>query len=379
MKIKLGITCNDTLLFVLLGFFCFGGATGRLFLGLSIFDILLAILFIKSIINNPISKYTIFLFLVVGFGLVVTLFNVLLIDKGYSYFITELRYYLYLPLYYQIISVLKIDGVKINKYFRILLLLYTFIYLFLLVKNSFLFDFFNKQREINAYDFVGRISGPQIIFLSVLFFITIVINKKINLINTILYASLVMIVYIKTGERTVLLTNVLPLVWIVYEKRNIWMLSVIPILASIVPLYVNETQIKRFKNILNPLDDPAFVYRLKNIQVMLLEDMPMYFHSFITGYGFGSNYSVFVLSHPVRSYFLDNSFVMLVYKLGIPIALVLLLFIYSRSWHLSYSTKIYLLIFITIPALTSYHLILQPAYLLSYFFAIRAINLDKWK
>ncbi len=38
---------------------------------------------------------------IIGIGLVVTFFNVLLIDKSYSYFITELRFYIYLPLYYQ--------------------------------------------------------------------------------------------------------------------------------------------------------------------------------------------------------------------------------------------------------------------------------------
>lgn len=374
MENKIVLKYNDTLLFLLLGSFCFGGAKGRFLLGLSVFDLLLIVFFIRSVLTRKIANPVFFLFGILGFGTIVAALNAIFTDISYSYFVTEFRFYLYLPLIYQIIASSLFDKEKLQEYLRVLMIIYFIIFIFFLEPGGFVFNIFNEERSARAFDFIGRISGPQVIFLSIVYFITLASSKKINIINTVLYGVLVILIYVKTGERTVLLTNILPLVWLVYEKRSVWMLSVIPILGSVVPLYLNKTQIKRFNAILNPLDDPAFVYRLMNIKVMICEKMFENFHSFISGFGIGSEYKVFVMWYPVESYFLDNSFVMFTYKLGLPVTLIFLIFLYSRILSLKLSSKLYLAIFITIPALTSYHLILQPAYLMSYFFAIKILK-----
>ncbi|EWH14541.1 hypothetical protein KLA_04217 [Cellulophaga geojensis KL-A] len=377
MRNNLVIKYNDTLLFFLLGIFCFGGAIGRIYMGLSIFDLLLGITFLRSFFKNKLSNSALFFLIILCLGIISTLIGIIFTEVRYSYFLTEFRFYFYIPMYCQVIKNSKFNNELINKYFRVLLILYLIIYVFLLEPGGFVFQVFNSIRSDLALDFVGRILGPQVIFLSIVFFITLNSSKKINTLNTFLYSILIIIIYVKTGERTVFLTNILPIAWIIYEKRNIWMLSVIPILTTVIPLYINETQIKRFKRILNPLDDPAFIYRVENVRVMIFENMSQSIHSFFLGMGFGSVYRAKVFTHPVESYFLDNSFVMLVYKLGIPVALFFLIYLYSRCWKLNLIQKVYLIIFITIPAVTSYHLILQPAYILSYFFAIKILNKKK--
>lgn len=358
----------------MLGLLAFGGAIGRFSFGFSLFDILLVILFFVSLKQGKIQETSLFFFGFIIYGVLIAIIHAFFIDKSYEYFILELRFYLYIPLYYQVIRTLDFDIKKLNKYLTFILISYLIIFLFALDYGSFLFTVFNPDRSEKAFDFVGRISGPPTIFISMLFFISI--NYKPKLINIFLYIVLVAVVYIKTGERTVLLTNIMPIIWLIYKKRSVWMLSAIPIFISILPLYVNKTQLKRFQAILNPSHDPAFRYRIENFRIMLFDKMPEYIHSFFTGFGIGSAYDAPVFNFRIHSYFLDNSFLMLLYKYGLFFGILFFVVIYSKSMHLSIFKRLFLIIFITIPALTSYHLILQPAYLISYFFAIKIFNND---
>lgn len=373
-KYTFKINFNSSLFIVILGLLAFGGAIGRLSFGFSLFDIILVTFFLISLKKGEIQDTSLFFFGFIIYGILIAVINMLVIDKSYEYFILELRFYLYIPLYYQVIRTFDFNFKVLNKYLTFILISYLLIFAFALDYGSFLFQIFNSDRSETAFDFVGRISGPPTIFISMLFFITI--NYKPKLINNILYIVLIAFVYIKTGERTVLLTNIMPVVWLIYKKRSIWMLSAVPIFISILPLYINKTQIKRFQAILSPFDDPAFRYRIENFRIMLFEKMPEYIHSFFTGFGIGSVYDAPVFHFRVHSYFLDNTFLMLLYKYGFFFATLFFIVIYSKSIHLSNFKRFFLIIFITIPALTSYHLILQPAYLISYFFAIKIFNND---
>ncbi len=365
-------TRHDTFWLILLGCLAFGGTKGRFIAGLSLFDFLLVYLFIKSLKRLSIHRVSVYFLGIAIYGVLVSLLNKFAIHHPYNYFIAEFRFYLYVPMIFQVIHALEFRADKINRYLTVLIIVYIVVFLFFMDYGGFLFNVFNEERSKHAFDFLGRIKGPPVIMLSMLYFISL--NYKPKLYNTLLYLLLVTIVYIKTGERTVLLVNLLPVLWLVYEKRSIWMLAALPVAASFIPLYINSIQLKRFQNILHPLKDPAVRYRIENYRVLLMEKMPEHPHTFLTGFGIGSDYDAHVSRFFNRSYFLDNTYLMLLYKLGIIIALIYILLVYSRILHLRLSQQIYLAIFITIPALPMYHWILQPAYFISYFLAIKFLT-----
>jgi hypothetical protein len=212
--------------------------------------------------------------------------------------------------------------------------------------------------------------------ISMLYFISL--NYKPKLYNTLLYLALITVAYIKTGARAALFVNLLPVFWLIYQKRSVWMLAALPVAASFIPLYVNAIQLKRFENIIHPLRDPAIRYRLENYRIMLFEQMPQYLHTYFTGFGIGSVYDAHVFKFYNHSYFLDNTFLMLLYKFGIVIAMVYIILVYSRVLHLSLKYQLYLIFFITIPALAMYHWILQPAYFIAYFLAIKFLTRENY-
>ncbi len=364
---------NDTFWLILLGCFAFGGTKGRFIAGLGVFDFLILYLFVRSLRRLTLHQITLYLFGVAVYGVLVAAMNKFLIHHTYKdFFIAELRFYLYVPMIYQIVHTLEFKPSKLNLYLTVLILVYLVVYLFFMDYGSFLFEVFNEKRAKTAYDFLGRIKGPPMIMLSMLYFITL--NYKPKIYNTLLYLLLITVVYIKTGERTVLFVNLLPVFWLIYEKRSIWMLAALPVAASFIPLYVNTIQLKRFQNILHPLRDPAIRYRIENYRILLFEKMPAHPHTFLTGFGIGSDYDAHVFKYFNHSYFLDNTYLMLLYKLGLPMALFYIVLVYSRVGHLPLKYQLYLILFITIPALPMYHWLLQPAYLISYFIAIKFLT-----
>ncbi len=363
---------NDTFWLILLGTLAFGGAKGRFLMGFSLFDFLLIFLFIKSLKRLKIQWVSIYFLSIAAYGVLVSIITSYFTDIAYNFFILEFRFYLYIPLFYQIIKSSNFEIKRVDKYLTVLILFYMFVYLFLLDYGSFVFDVFNTERPKNAFDFLGRISGPPTVFLSMLYFISINIKSSIR--NTVLYLILISIVYIKTGERTVLLVNLLPLFCLIYKKRSVWMLAALPFAASFVPLYVNKIQLKRFYDILDPMNDPAIRYRVENFRILLFEKMPEHPHTFFTGFGIGSDYDAHVFTGFNHSYFLDNTFLMLLYKFGFLVGLFFIVIVYSRIAHLKLTQQLYLLVFITIPALPMYHLVIQPVYLISYFLAIKFLT-----
>jgi len=367
--LKLG----DTFWIVLLGILSFGGAKGRFLFGLSLFDFVLVYLFLKSLKRLKIQWITIYFFAIALYGILIGFFNRFYIGHEYNSFVLELRFYLYIPMIYQIIKSLDFSDKNINKYLIVLILTYSIIYLFMLDFGSFFYTIFNEVRHEKAFDFRGRVQGPPVIFISILFFISL--NIKTRYYNVFLYLFLLAVVYIKTGERTVLLINLLPIAWFIYQKRSVWMLAVLPFVASFVPLYVNKIQLKRFYDILDPMNDPAFRYRINNYSTLLFDKMPEHPYTFLTGFGIGSDYNITISGwNANHSYFLDNSFLMFLYKFGLFIAIVLLIIIYTRVLHLKRMHQLYLIVFISIPAMLSYHMVLQPAYLISYFLAIKLLT-----
>jgi len=367
------IKFDDSFWLILLGVLSFGGAKGRFLFGLSLFDFLIVFLFIRSLRRLKIQRLSVYFFAITLYGVFIGFFNRFFIGHEFHHFLLELRFYLYIPMIYQIVKTLEYKKESTTKYLTTLIIIYIVVYLFMLNFGSFFYEIFNEIRHEKAFDFKGRVQGPPVIFISMLFFISL--NIKMQYRNVILYLFLLAVVYIKTGGRTVLLINLLPIAWFVYQKRSVWMLAALPFAASFVPLYVNKIQLKRFYDILDPMNDPAFRYRINNYIILLFDKMPEHPHTFFTGFGIGSDYNVSLAGWNVNhSYFLDNTFLMFLYKFGVFMALVFIIIIYSRISHLKLMHQLYLLIFISIPALLSYHLVLQPAYLFSYFLAIKILT-----
>ena len=96
----------DTILIILLGLSSFGGGTGRFFFGLGLFDFLLFIMLLISTLRiNPDLKVRTedikilgILFLILLIGILRAKFSIE--NVRHDFFITELRFFFYLPILY---------------------------------------------------------------------------------------------------------------------------------------------------------------------------------------------------------------------------------------------------------------------------------------
>jgi len=214
----------DTVLLILLGLFSFGGGTGRIIFGFGLFDFLLIIMLIISLLRiNPSLKFKSIDFKVVTILLLVLILGIFSAKSGmsnikYEYFITELRFFVYIPLVYFITLKYKLSLTTFEKLLPYILLFYIPVWLFLLKPGNILFNFFNNDL-IHSIGTQERIKGPSILILIPL--LLLLINKKtIKPLNLILYVLLILIVFIKTGGRTYFIFYLLPIFYMMFRKRK---------------------------------------------------------------------------------------------------------------------------------------------------------------
>jgi hypothetical protein len=121
---------HDTFWLILLGCLALGGTKGRFIAGLSPFDFLLVFLFIKSLKRLSVHRFTLYFGAIAIYGVIVALLNKFLIGHSYEFFITELRFYLYIPMLYQVVYALDFNPKRINSYLTVLILIYLVMYFF---------------------------------------------------------------------------------------------------------------------------------------------------------------------------------------------------------------------------------------------------------
>jgi hypothetical protein len=374
---KIPIDQINLFLIILLGCFCIGNS-GRVLFGFSIFDLLLLISLGWGFYICPKSNTGVFFwFFVIAFGIfsIVIARSITKSEISHSYIITELRYFLYFPLLFHVVSVYKIKTQGLKSILLFLITVYILIYLFL-HEGSFLYNFFNTklvEGEDIPLGHEGRISGPQILFLSIIVFIYFTTEDKLSIWLIILYCGLIFLVYIKTGSRTELIISALPFIALFLQKRSILPLLLIPIVLVIIPTFLNTIQLDRFYNILNPAGDSSLLYRIFNISIMLEQIFEDKF-PLLLGYGIGSDYNVFLFGKEMHSYFLDSTPITLIYKIGLPLTIIVYLYLIRMSKNLSVKNQSYLLFFWMAPSLISYHLVTHQEYFLGYIFAISYFN-----
>jgi hypothetical protein len=89
-------------------------------------------------------------------------------------------------------------------------------------------------------------------------------------------------------------------------------------------------------------------------------------YALLTGFGIGSNYDIYLTGMDRFGYFLDNTFLTMIYKVGLPVTLGYLFFIikiFSKidDRYLRY----FIFSFLLIISVISYHFISNPGYLLT--------------
>lgn len=362
----------DTISLITLGLFSFGGATGRFVLGLGLFDFLLLMMFSISVyritqtlkIRTDDIKILGILFLILLIGILRAKFSIE--NVRHDFFITELRFFLYLPILYIITLKFKLCISVFEKVLPFILLIYIFIWTVLLNPGTFIFDFFNNDFTYSMGT-LERIKGPPILFLIPL--LLILINQKpLKPLIIVLYTFLILAVFIKTGGRTYFIFYLFPIFYIMYKKRKnmkLFLLSVILILASYYVLkeFTSSVFFERFLNIVRVTEDSSFLYRVYNIEEMLSR---LSSDTLWLGFGIGSNYEVNLFGWK-SSFFLDNTFITLIYKIGL-IGLIpfLSIFIIKKKYiprDLYYFEIISLILIGSI----SYHIILNPVFVYGYF------------
>jgi hypothetical protein len=365
-----------TVYLLLLGLLSFGGGTGRFSFGLGLFDFLLILMLLLSLLNEDYhsmrldkSNLIFFLFfsliLFIGFLSFYLNFNRL----EHDYFLTEIRFFIYIPILYYLSTRYMLNLFFLNRFLPYVLSMYIFVWTFLLNDDGFIFSFFNSSDNL----FIGdqeRISGPSVLILVPLVLILIK-EKSFNLISLILYLFLILIIFIKTGGRTYFIYYLFPIFFLLYLNRKSLKNFIVSLGFLLISFYLikeltSSVFFERFVNISNATEDSSFRYRVYNVEEMVsrLSGYTLWF-----GNGFGSNYEVDLFGWK-SSFFLDNTFVTIVYKIGI-VGLMFFLIIFVLS--VKYIPKdIYLfeLCSLILIALISYHIILNPVFILGYFIVL---------
>lgn len=365
---------DESFLLVLLGLFSFGGATGRLLFGFGFFDFLLIFMIILSIPKiwkrfyivkkSDLIIYSIcFLIIVAGSC---RAFYMGLGGSKNEYFITELRFFLYIPVLYYITIHFELNINRFNKFLPYILAIYLLMWGIFLQSDSILFNFFNGN-DIQSIGNLERFNGPPILILVPLLFILIK-EDKIKPLSLGLYSALILLVFIKTGGRTYFIFHTLPIFYLLYTKRknlNFSLLAIALVIFSffILKEFTNVEFFERFLSITNATEDTSFMYRIYNIQEMLnkLKGSSLWF-----GYGIGSNYEVYLYGWKM-SFFLDNTFLTLTYKLGIIGLLFFFLLFLIQKKYIPKDLYLFEIVSLILIASISYHIILNPVFIYGYF------------
>ncbi|WP_462281088.1 hypothetical protein [Salinivirga cyanobacteriivorans] len=368
----------QSLLLWLMLLFAFGGTFGRFFLGLSLFDFLLMATFFNVILSRKLklNRNLLLYFLLFLYGALIAFLNkyVFAVDKQFEFFITEGRFYLYIPILYLIILNTK-SLYEITDYFYVHVFIFIVVYL-LNFPGTIIYSFFNSDLiELGIEEFTenGRVRGLPIIPLTIMVLLYFK-NKRPRPIIIFLYLTAILVFYTRTESRTNLIFSLLPFVYLILNTK-VQTKILILILTTLfvfyaVPFLLDPESLQRFQNILNPLNDPAVNYRLLNYANMFTE-LADNILVLIFGWGIGANYTVNI-SIFLKSYFLDNTFLTMIYKVGVVGLIMFITILVKELKQFLLSTKLTFLLILLIPAISSYHVITQPAYLMAFF--ILSIN-----
>jgi O-Antigen ligase len=365
---------KESILLVLLGLFSFGGATGRLILGFGFFDLLLVFLLILSIPKIWKSYYKVkrrdfivymICFLIIAGGSLRAFYMGLEGSKN-EFFITELRFFLYIPVLYFVTIHFKFNISHFEKVLPYIILVYLILWGVFLHNDSLLYKLFNGN-DIQSIGNLERLNGPPILILVPLLFILIK-EKNLKPLSLGLYTALILLVFVKTGGRTYFIFHSLPIFYLIYTKRknlNFSFLAITLVIASFFLLkeFTNVEFFERFLSITNATEDTSFMYRIYNIQVMLNK---LKGSSLWLGYGIGSNYEVNLYGWKM-SFFLDNTFLTLTYKIGLIGLLVFSLLFFIQRKHIPIDLYFFEILSLLLVASISYHIILNPVFIYGYF------------
>lgn len=361
---------KDTILLLLLGLFSFGGATGRFLLGFALFDIILVTLVcyslirIKGTIGLVDFKIIIILSLLIALGIISSQFG--RSPDGYSYFITEVRFYLYLPMIYFISMTFRFSLDYLEKILPVILVVYMLIWGLLLTPGSLLFRFFNTGFVSSIGDHL-RINGPHVLILQPILLL-LLYKKPVKSMIIILYSILIFLIFIKTGGRTYFIYYSIPLVFLMFKWRKNYKLVVLPIILLITSIILvkeltSQVFFERLLKVFSVTEDTSFMYRFYNITAMIKHFSGKIL---LIGYGIGSAYN-FELFDMHTNFFLDNTFVTLIYKVGIiGLSAFLWIFVYEKS-IIPIQVYLFELAGLILVGSLSYHLILNPVFLFGYF------------
>lgn len=369
-----------TVLWLLL-LFCWGGTKGRFSFGLSMFDLVLTfaiteLFFLKKVY---IPKNTYLLLLLVLYGTILVPFNqyVCGTSKTYQFYITEIRFFLYIPILY-----LYVENCNHLLKLKNLFFIHSIIFIIFYILNrpgTIIYSYFNEAvlntNIEESFQKGERVVGLPIIPLTT-FFIIHVLTKPIKNYTYLLYFISLTFFFIKTGSRTNLLFGILPFILLFINlktKRKIKFVIVLAMIIGIIlPMVLQEHSLTRISLIFNPGKDPSVNYRLLNYIVMI-EDLIHNPFNLIFGNGIGANYIV-NLAFYIESFFLDNTFITLIYKIGLIGLFAIFYFIWLELKQHSQKHKFILLLMLIFPAITSYHIITQPAYFMSFFILNKSIK-----
>lgn len=373
---------NITFIWVLL-FLSWGGTLGRFSFGLSFFDFFLipalTWLVIKRKISISKSLYLLIFLIIYGTIIIPINYYIFITPKTYQYYITEVRFYLYIPLLFIYIENSKSIN-KIKLFFIINSILFIVIYL-LDKPGTFIYNYFNEAiLNTNIEDsFIkgDRVVGLPIIPLTAIMIVHI-LDKTLKPYIIIIYSLTLALFYFKTGSRTNLLFGSLPFILLIFEsnpKKKFFITLSLAFILLLLLSIMEKDSLQRLSAIFHPLSDPSVNYRVLNYMVMMNDFINNPFN-LIFGYGIGSNYIV-NLSFHIESFFLDNTFLTVIYKVGIIGLIILLLFIRKEISGLAVKYKIIFSLLLLIPAISSYHAITQPAYFMTFFIVNKVIRESK--
>lgn len=365
---------KESLLLVILGLLSFGGATGRLIFGFGFFDLLLILMIGLSIPKLMKSQYKVcksdfitlsILFLIIFAGSCRAYYMGLEGSKN-EYYITELRFFLYIPVLYYITIQYKLDINRFAKFLPYILVIYLFLWGILLYRDSIIFNLFNGD-ELHSIGNLDRLNGPPILILIPLLLI-LVREGNIAPLSLGLYTALILLIFMKTGGRTYFMFHSLPIFYLIYTKRkqlkfSLYAIALILISFLFLKEFANAALFERFLSITNVAEDTSFLYRIYNIKEMLdkLEGSSLWF-----GYGIGSNYEVNLYGWKM-SFFLDNTFITLIYKIGIIGTLLFFSIFVIRKNSVPKDLYIFEIVSLILIAAISYHLILNPVFIYGFF------------
>ncbi|VVS95306.1 hypothetical protein DBB_48830 [Desulfoluna spongiiphila] len=365
---------TDTFLLLSLGLSSFGGAHGRFIYGIGLFDILLIILFVRTfflredsllIFNKDVFSMLIIYVLVILYGLYRTISEVN--STGYQFIIMELRFFIYYPVFFYITLKHSFNISFFQKIFPYISLCYIVMWTFCLYPGS---EIHNFLYDINNMQLIGdkfRIFGPNVLIFVPLM-LTLINCSKIRSLDVIIYCVLILIIFIKSGGRTYFIYYLIPIFYLLYQRRKQKKIVLISLLSLFciyyfLTNYTDEFFLLRLSNVINVTSDSSFMYRVHNMLEMYEQ---LNTTNILFGNGIGSSYIVYLAGWRV-SFFLDNTFATLIYKIGV-IGLIIFMLPFLRARKIiPKSLYLCLISGLILIGSTSYHLITNPVFSYGFF------------